>query len=309
MGLRFSKMHGAGNDFVVIDAMRQPFQPTPELCRWLADRRMGIGCDQILIVEAPTQPDADFRYRIFNADGGEVEQCGNGARCFAQFVHDQGLTNATTLRVETLGGLITPSLEGPGSVRVDMGAPRLKPAEIPFDATGLASRVQGQAEVWELPLSAGRTREIVVVSMGNPHAVQWVADLDRTPVAAEGTEIEHHARFPRRVNVGFIQIIDPHQARLRVWERGAGETLACGTGACAAAVAGIQLGLLRSPVEITTRGGILRIDWAGWDAGAAGEAAAPVFLTGPAQTVFSGEIELPTLSAPEPSVQAVPETS
>ena len=309
MGLRFSKMHGAGNDFVVIDALRQPFRPTPELCRWLADRRMGIGCDQILIVEAPTQPDADFRYRIFNPDGGEVEQCGNGARCFAQFVHDQGLTSATTIRVETLGGLITPSLEAQGRVRVDMGAPRLKPAEIPFDAMGLASRIQGQAEVWKLPLGDGRTREIVEVSMGNPHAVQWVADLDRAPVAAEGTEIEHHPRFTRRVNVGFIQILDPHQARLRVWERGAGETLACGTGACAAAVAGIQLGLLRSPVEITTRGGILRIDWAGWDAGAAGEAAAPVFLTGPAQTVFSGEIELPPLSAPEPSVQAVPETS
>lgn len=296
MGLRFSKMHGAGNDFVVIDALRQPFRPTPELCRWLADRRIGIGCDQILIVEAPTQPEADFRYRIFNADGGEVEQCGNGARCFARFVHDQGLTNATTIRVETLGGLITPSLEADGRVRVDMGAPRLEPAEIPFDASGLVSRIQGQAQVWGLPLRDGHAREIVAVSMGNPHAVQLVADLDRAPVPVEGAEIEHHPRFPRRVNAGFMQVLDPHHARLRVWERGAGETLACGTGACAAAVAGIQLGHLRSPVEIATAGGILRIDWDGCEVGAS--AAAPVYLTGPAQTVFSGEIELPPTALP-----------
>jgi diaminopimelate epimerase len=291
MGLRFSKMHGAGNDFVVIDALRQSFEPTPDLCRWLADRRFGIGCAQILIVQAPTRPDADFRYRIFNADGGEVEQCGNGARCFARFVHDQGLTDSTTLCVETLSGLITPSLEVDGRVRVDMGAPRLQATEIPFDAIGLSARSQGEAQLWELPLGDGRLREMVVVSMGNPHAVQCVVDVDQAPVALEGAEIEHHPRFPQRVNAGFLQVVDSHHAKLRVWERGAGETLACGTGACAAAVAGIQRGLLQSPVEIATLGGVLRIEWDGTATGSA----TPVYLTGPAQTVFSGEITLPAL--------------
>jgi len=294
MGLRFSKMHGAGNDFVVIDALRQAFEPTPALCRWLADRRFGIGCDQILIVGAPTQPDADFRYRIFNADGGEVEQCGNGARCFARFVHDQGLTNSTRLRVETLSGLITLSLDADGRVRVDMGAPRLQPNEIPFDTIGLSARHQGEALLWDLPLGEGRRREVVVVSMGNPHAVQCIADVDQAPVTVEGAEIERHPRFPQRVNAGFLQVLDSHHAKLRVWERGVGETLACGTGACAAAVAGIQMGRLQSPVEIITLGGVLRIEWHG----AAGDSTAPVYLTGPAQTVFAGEIELPTADNP-----------
>ncbi len=294
MALRFSKMHGAGNDFVVIDALRQAFEPTPALCRWLADRRFGVGCDQILIVQAPTRPDADFRYRIFNADGGEVEQCGNGARCFARFVHDQGLTDSTTLRVETLSGLITPSLEADGRVRVDMGSPRLQPNEIPFNATGLSARSEGEALLWDLPLSEGRLREIVVVSMGNPHAVQFITDVDEAPVTVEGAEIERHSRFPQRVNAGFLQVLDGHHAKLRVWERGAGETLACGTGACAAAVAGIQTGRLQSPVEIRTRGGALQIDWAGTAIGQI----APVYLTGPAQTVFSGEIMLPAVDTP-----------
>ena len=305
MGLRFSKMHGAGNDFVVIDAFRQPFEPTPELCRWLADRRFGIGCDQILIVQAPTRPDADFRYRIFNADGGEVEQCGNGARCFARFVYDQGLTDSTTVRVETLSGLITPSLEADGRVRVEMGAPRLQSDEIPFIATGLSPRPQGQALLWDLPLSSGTSREVVVVSMGNPHAVQCVSNLDQAPVAVEGAEIECHPRFPQRVNAGFLQVLDHHHAKLRVWERGAGETLACGTGACAAAVAGIQRGLLQSPVEISTRGGVLRIEWQGIAAGST----APVYLTGPAQTVFAGEIELPRPDHPSVNTTWTPPAS
>jgi diaminopimelate epimerase len=274
--------------------LRQAFEPTPALCRWLADRRFGIGCDQILIVQAPTRPDADFRYRIFNADGGEVEQCGNGARCFARFVHDQGLTNSTDLRVETLSGLITPSLQGDGRVRVDMGAPRLQPNEIPFDAIGLSVRRHGEALLWDLPLSEGRLREVVVVSMGNPHAVQCIADLDQAPVTVEGAEIERHPRFPQRVNAGFLQVLDSRHAKLRVWERGVGETLACGTGACAAVVAGIQLGRLQSPVEITTLGGVLRIEWNG----TAGGSVAPVYLTGPAQTVFSGEITLPFVDNP-----------
>lgn len=306
MGLRFSKMHGAGNDFVVIDGLRQLFEPTPDLCRWLADRRFGVGCDQILVVQAPTRPDADFRYRIFNADGGEVEQCGNGARCFARFVHDQGLTDSTTLRVETLSGLITPSLDADGRVRVEMGAPRFQPHEIPFDGRELNARAEGHALLWNLPLDAGIFREVVVVSMGNPHAVQFVADLDQAPVGVEGAEIECHPRFPQRVNAGFLQVLDVHHAKLRVWERGAGETLACGTGACAAAVAGIQRGLLQSPVEISTRGGVLRIEWNGTttDSGSSSAAeslpasTAPVYLTGPAQTVFSGEVELPAGYSP-----------
>jgi diaminopimelate epimerase len=294
MALRLSKMHGAGNDFVVIDALRQAFVPTPTLCRSPADRRFGIGCAHILIVQAPTRPDADFRYRIFNADGEEVEQCGNGARCFARFVHDQGLTDSSTLRVETLSGLITPSLEAHGRVRVDMGSPRLQPSEIPFNAIGLSARSEGEALLWGLPLSEGRLREIVLVSMGNPHAVQCTIDVDQAPVTVEGAEIERHPRFPQRVNAGFLQVLDLHHAKLRVWERGAGETLACGTGACAAAVAGIQMGRLQSPVEISTRGGLLQIDWAGSSV----EQIEPVFLTGPAQTVFSGEITLPTVDNP-----------
>ncbi len=279
MRIRFTKMHGLGNDFVVLDAIRQDFVPTPTQARFLADRHFGIGCDQILVVERSTAPDADFRYRIFNADGGEVEQCGNGARCFVRFVHEQGLTDKREIRVETQAGLIAPRLEADGQVTVDMGAPRFRPAEIPFES-------QTDAAVQPLDLG-GATIEISAVSMGNPHAVQVVADIDTAPVAEQGPRIESHPRFPRRVNAGFMQVLDRHAIRLRVYERGAGETLACGTGACAAVVAGIRRGLLDSPVRVTTRGGDLAIVWAG----AAGD---PVLMTGPATTVFSAEIELPS---------------
>jgi diaminopimelate epimerase len=277
MRIRFTKMHGAGNDFVVLDAINQAFVPTPAQARWLADRHFGVGCDQILIVEKPDTPGVDFRYRIFNADGGEVEQCGNGARCFVRFVHEQGLTQAREIRVETKSGIIAPRLEGDGQVTVDMGAPRFAPAEIPFTS-------DSDAPVQPLDVD-GTSVEISAVSMGNPHAVQVVADVDTAPVAVQGPRIESHPRFPRRVNAGFMQVVDRHAIRLRVHERGAGETLACGTGACAAVVAGIRRDLLDSPVRVATRGGELSIAWAG--------PGTPVLMTGPATTVFSAEIELP----------------
>ncbi len=277
MRIRFTKMHGLGNDFVVLDAISQAFVPTPAQARWLADRHFGVGCDQLLVVERPTTPGVDFRYRIFNADGGEVEQCGNGARCFVRFVHEQGLTDKREIRVETKCGLIVPKLEADGQVTVDMGAPRFQPAEIPFVS-------ESDAVVQPLEVG-GQNIDISVVSMGNPHAVQVVADVDAAPVATSGPPIEAHPRFPRRVNAGFMQVVDRHAIRLRVYERGAGETLACGTGACAAVVAGIRRGLLDSPVRVTTRGGDLSIAWAGGDAA--------VLMTGPATTVFSAEIELP----------------
>jgi diaminopimelate epimerase len=281
MRIRFTKMHGLGNDFVVLDAINQAFVPTPAQARWLADRHFGVGCDQLLIVEKPTTPGVDFRYRIFNADGGEVEQCGNGARCFVRFVHEQGLTAAREIRVETRSGVIVPKLEADGQVTVDMGAPRFAPAEIPFTSDTVAA-VQ--------PLDVGgQTVEISAVSMGNPHAVQVVADVDAAPVATQGPLIESHPRFPRRVNAGFMQVTDRHAIRLRVYERGTGETLACGTGACAAVVAGIRRGLLDTPVRVATRGGELSIAWAGDRGGQY----APVLMTGPAATVFSAEIELP----------------
>lgn len=280
MKIEFSKMHGLGNDFVVLDATGtrgQNFVPNECQVRFLADRHFGIGCDQILVVERPTRPDADFRYRIFNADGGEVEQCGNGARCFVRFVHEQGLSDKQEIRVETQSGIITPRLEANGEVTVDMGVPRFRPDEIPF---------QSESDAVIQPLTVADTvLEISVVSMGNPHAVQVVADTEAAPVAALGPLIERHARFPRRVNAGFMQVIDRHTIRLRVWERGAGETLACGTGACAAVVAGIRRGLLDSSVRVITRGGKLAIAWTG--------ANAPVIMTGPAVTVFTGIIELP----------------
>jgi diaminopimelate epimerase len=281
MKIRFTKMHGLGNDFVVLDAISQNFVPTPAQARFLADRHFGIGCDQILVVERAAAPDVDFRYRIFNADGGEVEQCGNGARCFVRFVHEQGLTQKREIRVETQSGLITPRLEADGQITVDMGVPRFLPAEIPFDS-------DSDAIVQPLFVDAAWI-DISVVSMGNPHAVQVVADVDTAPVAQLGPLIETHPRFPRRVNAGFMQIVDRHAIRLRVFERGAGETLACGTGACAAVVAGIRRGLLDSPVRVSTRGGDLSIAWDG----AAGNASSPVMMTGPATTVFSAEIELP----------------
>jgi diaminopimelate epimerase len=276
MRLEFTKMHGLGNDFVVIDSTRAPFALDAARLRRLADRRFGVGCDQVLVVERPRSPATDFRYRIFNADGGEVQSCGNGARCFARFVRDKGLTHKLEIRVETAAGIIVPRIRPDGLVTVDMGVPEFEPAKIPF---------QADARSPTYPLQVGaQTRTIRAVSMGNPHAVQVVEDVETAPVETEGPLIEAHARFPQRVNAGFMQIVDRHSIRLRVYERGAGETLACGTGACAAAAAGISGGLLDSPVRVATRGGELDIEWAG--------EGAPVIMTGPACTVFEGEIEL-----------------
>jgi len=272
MKLRFTKMHGLGNDFVVFDGVRQRVNLAPAQIRALADRRFGIGCDQVLLVE-PAQGDADFRYRIFNADGGEVEHCGNGARCFVKFVRDQGLTTKHEIRVETKNGVIVPRLEIDGEVTVDMGVPRLAATQIPFiDGLGLP------AEPLEVD---GVTLTISAVSMGNPHAVQVVDDVERAPVETQGPRIEHHPRFPQRVNAGYVQVIDRATIALRVWERGAGETLSCGTGACAAAVAVIRRGLADSPVQVRTRGGDLAIAWEG--------PGAPLFMRGPAASVFEGE--------------------
>ena len=259
-------MEGAGNDFVVLDATREPFGLSREQLRRLADRHFGVGCDQVLVVERAARPDADFRYRIFNADGGEVEQCGNGARCFVKFVHGKGLTRKREIRVETLGGMIAPRLEDDGEVSVDMGPPRL---ESPL--------------VQSLEVDGTRV-ELAILSMGNPHAMQLVADVEAAPVATQGPHIERHPRFPRRVNAGYLQVVDRHSIKLRVFERGAGETLSCGTGACAAVVSGIARGLLDSPVRVQTRGGTLTIAWAGGDNA--------VRMKGPAKTVFEGSIEL-----------------
>ena len=276
MKLNFTKMQGLGNDFVVIDAINQQVDLSKAQIRQIADRHFGVGCDQLLLVESPTLPDADFRYRIFNADGGEVEQCGNGARCFVRFVHEQGLTDKCEIRVETARGIILPRMESDGQVTVNMGAPRFVPDDIPFTA-------ERQSPTYRLQVGNDEV-EISALSMGNPHAVQIVDDIDRAPVAAQGPLIESHIRFPRRVNAGFMQIVGRHRIRLRVYERGTGETLACGTGACAAAVAGMQLGKIESPVTVAMRGGELIIQWAGNDA--------PVMMTGPAVTVFEGEITL-----------------
>ena len=276
MLLRFTKMHGAGNDFVVLDGVRQQVELSTEQLRLLADRHFGVGCDQILLVEKAQRPEADFRYRIFNADGGEVEQCGNGARCFVRFVHDQGLTHKREIVVETMAGLIVPRLEEDGRVTVNMGAPIFDAALIPFD--GRSGAVSEPLEV------AGETLQVSVLSMGNPHAVQVVADVECAPVEKLGPLIEHHPRFPKRVNAGFMQIMDRQHIRLRVYERGAGETLSCGTGACAAVVAGIRRSLLDSTVSVATRGGTLTIAWNG--------EGMPVLMTGPAISVFEGEINL-----------------
>ncbi len=283
MRLRFTKMQGAGNDFVVFDGITQQVALTPGQLQRLANRHFGIGADQILLVERARAPGTDFRYRIFNADGGEVEQCGNGARCFVRFVHDRGLTHKRSIRVETLGGVIEPRLEDDGRVTVDMGVPAFEPARIPFDAEGLVARAAGRDRLWPLDVD-GLQIEFSVLSMGNPHAVQVVDDIAQAPVDRDGPVIEHHRRFPRRVNAGFMQLVDRHTIRLRVWERGAGETLACGTGACAAAVVGILRGALVSPVAVHARGGELQVAWAG--------AGQPVLMSGPAQAVFEGEIEL-----------------
>ena len=286
MKLKFTKMHGAGNDFVVINAIDQQVDLAAIDWSRLADRRFGIGADQILVVEASPAPGIDFRYRIFNNDGGEVEQCGNGARAFVKFVTDKGLTNQRAIRVQTMNGVIEPRLEDNGAITVDMGAPVLDPALVPFDAAGLVGVAQGDDTLWPLaiaqPDGLDATVLFSVVSMGNPHAVQVVDDVDSAPVLATGPAIEHHPRFPKRVNAGFMQIVDRGHIRLRVFERGAGETLACGTGACAAVVAGIRRGVLDSPVRVDARGGTLSIAWAG--------TGAPVFLSGPAETVYEGEI-------------------
>lgn len=285
MNFKFTKMQGVGNDFVVIDGVSQRVEIGPQTARRIADRHFGIGCDQILVVEKPRRDDADFRYRIWNSDGGEVEQCGNGARCFVRFVHDKGLTRKKEIRVETLSGLIVPRLEPDGQVSVDMGAPVFEPERAPFDATGL--RPLAGTFLWPLDLS-GRELRIAVLSMGNPHAVQTAADVDWAPVTTDGPLIERHSRFPRRVNAGYMQVLDRTHIRLRVWERGAGETLACGTGACAAVVAGIRLGLLDEVVQVATRGGNLTIRWGG----AENNLNCAVWMTGPAVAVFEGEIEI-----------------
>jgi diaminopimelate epimerase len=266
MKLAFTKMEGAGNDFLVFDCMQQKFELKKEQIQKLADRRFGVGCDQVLVVERPSLPGVDFRYRIFNADGGEVEQCGNGARCFVMFVHARGLTAKREIRVETLGGVIVPRLEDDGEVSVDMGPPAV-----------------------ELPLAQsisinGENLDLTVLSMGNPHAVQVVADVASAPVTTQGPLLERHPRFPNRVNAGYLQVRDRHRIALRVWERGAGETLACGTGACAAVVAGILRGLLESPVAVEARGGTLTVSWAGGDNA--------VWMKGPARSVFAAEIEI-----------------
>ena len=280
MRLKFTKMQGAGNDFIVLDGVTRRIDVTPTLAKRLADRHFGVGCDQVLLVEGPRSKDADFCYRIWNSDGGEVEQCGNGARCFARFVHDKGLTKRNEVRVETLSGVIVPRLEFDGQVTVDMGVPIFEPECVPFDSRGLEPLYDGKR--WPLEL-AGRRVSVAVLSMGNPHAVQTVADVDSAPVASEGHLIECHARFPKRVNAGYAQTLDRGNIRLRVWERGAGETLACGTGACAAVVAGIREGRLDETVRVVTRGGELTIRWSGGEN--------PVWMTGPAVTVFEGEIE------------------
>jgi diaminopimelate epimerase len=272
--IKFTKMQGAGNDFMVIDGVTQSISLSTDTIKKLAHRQFGIGFDQLLLVEPSVI--ADFKYRIFNADGSEVSQCGNGARCFVRFVVDQGLTNKREISVETASGIITPKLEEHGLVTVNMGAPRFNPDSIPFIAESVANSYMLEVDNQALDISA--------VSMGNPHAVLVVDDVETAPVLPLGSAIEYHPRFPERVNVGFMQIVDAHHIKLRVFERGSGETLACGTGACAAAVAGMQLGRLSSPVNVSARGGELSIAWQGTDT--------PVMMTGPAVTVFTGEIDL-----------------
>jgi len=288
MNVHFTKMQGAGNDFAVIDATRAPLALNTAQLQRLGDRRFGVGCDQILVIEASPAAGVDFRYRIFNGSSGEeVEHCGNGARCFVRYVVDKGLTAKRSIRVQTVNKLLELHLQDDGRVTVDMGAPIFTLADLPFVAAGLQPRLQQGFELWPLALPSGPC-EVAVLSMGNPHAVQFVADVDAAPVLRVGPEVEHDAHFPRRVNAGFVQVISRSEIKLRVYERSAGETLACGTGACAAVVAGIRLGLLDEAVEVHARGGDLKIEWAGRSAGLD----APVRMTGPAQTVFEGEIEL-----------------
>ena len=288
MKLKFTKMQGAGNDFVVLDGTRAPVNLTCEQIKKLGDRRFGVGADQILMVERSSAPGIDFGYRIFNGGSGdEVEHCGNGARCFVRYVNEHGLSDKRTLRVQTMNNVLELHLQDDGRVTVDMNAPVFDLTHVPFDATDLNPRALGAFALW--PLDVGdQVVEVAVLSMGNPHAVQLVADIDSAPVASIGPAVESHARFPRHVNAGFMQIVDRSHIRLRVHERGAGETLACGTGACAAVVAGIRLGLLDARVDVDARGGHLAIEWQG----GADDENAHVLMTGPAETVFDGEIEL-----------------
>lgn len=285
MQLRFTKMQGAGNDFVVLDATQQPLDLTPEQYRQLGDRRFGVGADQILVVEKSRTPGVDFRYRIFNGGSGdEVEQCGNGARCFVRFVRDRGLTDKKVIRVDTLNTQLELRLQDDGRVTVDMGAPVFELPQVPFDPQGLSPRRHGDFELWPLDIGDGVIDDVAVLSMGNPHAVQVVDSVDHAPVEVHGPLIEADPHFPRKVNAGFMQVVSRSHIRLRVYERGAGETLACGTGACAAVVAGIRLGLLDARVDVDARGGRLTIEWQG--------GTSHVLMTGPAVTVFEGEISL-----------------
>lgn len=286
MNWTFTKMHGAGNDFVVLDGVRQAITMTPERARALADRHFGIGADQLLLVENPLHPEADFRYRIFNADGSEVEHCGNGARCFVQFVHEQGLSRRNPLRAEIRTGLITLDASDTGDVSVEMGDTRFDPAAVSFDTQDLQSAPCGDDTLWTLPLPGHDEVQLSLVAISNPHAVQVVDDVEAAPVGAIGPLIESHPRFAHRVNAGFMQVVDRNTIKLRVYERGAGETLACGTGACAAAIAGIRRGLLDSPVRVHTHGGPLTIVW---DANG-------LRMSGPAVTVFTGQIDIDALT-------------
>ena len=289
MRIQFTKMQGAGNDFVVLDETQGSLGLTPAHYRFLGDRHFGVGADQILTVRPAPSPDLDFEYVIHNADGAEVEQCGNGARCFAKFVREQGLSSKDTLRVKTMKGVIEPVITSDGRVTVNMGAPEFRLEQIPFDASGLNAKTVGMWSAWPLELKSAEgldcTVDIAALSMGNPHAVQLVNDVDTAPVEQQGPLVQQHARFPSHVNAGFMQIVSRTQIRLRVFERGVGETLACGSGACAAVVAGIRWGLLDACVDVHTRGGLLSIAWMGGDS--------PVMMTGPATTVFRGEIDIP----------------
>ncbi|WP_313494244.1 diaminopimelate epimerase [Achromobacter animicus] len=289
MNWNFTKMHGAGNDFVVLDGVRQTIEMTPERARALGDRHFGIGADQILLVERATRPDADFRYRIFNSDGSEVEHCGNGARCFVRFVHEQGLSDRNPLRAEIATGILVLDEGDDEQVTVEMGSTRFDPAALPFDTAGLPSVTQGQDTLWELDLDAPagfpRTVAVSAVAISNPHAVQVVDNVDTAPVAVLGPLIETHPRFARRVNAGFMQVVDRNNIRLRVFERGVGETLACGTGACAAVAAGIRRGLLDSPVRVQALGGVLTVAWNGEQ----------LRMTGPAESVFTGQVDIDKL--------------
>ena len=295
MRIRFTKMQGAGNDFVVLDETRARHNLSTGQYRFLADRHFGVGADQILTVRPAPNASLDFEYVIHNADGGEVEHCGNGARCFVRYVRDKGLTTKDRVRVKVQQGEIELQMNPDGRVTVNMGAPVLDLPKVPFNPKGLQHEIVGRTEIWHLPLKTASIEalaKVAVVSMGNPHAVQVVDSVDSAPVLVQGPLIEHHSAFPNRVNAGFMQVLNRDAVRLRVFERGAGETLACGTGACAAVVAGIRMGLLNPKVDVQTHGGVLTIEWQG---AALNDLSQPVFMTGPATSVFDGEIDVPEL--------------